>query len=104
MKRTAVALALVVAASTVEAAPKHRFAGSWSGGPATCAEPFRFTDSRYTPPGAPSMRIRKIEREGNDYLLSFPDGYTVSLFDVGPKTMIWHSPTSGDTFDLRRCR
>lgn len=80
------------------------FVGTWTGGPATCDEPFRFSPDRYTPPGGQQIRVAAVERDGDNYLLTFRDGYRVALFDVGRRTMTWHSPISGDTFELRRCR
>ncbi|WP_082505590.1 hypothetical protein [Aureimonas sp. Leaf324] len=79
------------------------FQGRWSGGPATCQTPFSFTPSRYTAPGSRPIKVAKVERDGRNFLLSFPDGYRVALFDVSRKSMTWHSPISGDTFELTRC-
>ncbi len=97
-----VALVMMVATVPVEAAAP--FVGKWSGGPASCQTPFRFTEKTYTPPGSKTLQIARIERDGSSYLISFTDGYRVALFDVGAKTLTWHSPISGDTFELKRCR
>ncbi|WP_019998747.1 hypothetical protein [Aureimonas ureilytica] len=97
-----VALAMMVAVGPVEAAAP--FVGKWSGGPASCQSPFRFTEKTYTPPGGKTLKIVRIERDGNSYLVSFSDGYRVALFDVSTRALTWHSPISGDTFELKRCR
>lgn len=80
------------------------FAGRWRGGPATCRTPFTITEKSYTPPGGGTIRIVKVERDGNSYLLSFADGYRVALFSVKGRSLTWHSPISGDTFELSRCK
>lgn len=101
--RPAFAAAVLTLSAPAAAQPAPAFVGEWAGGPTTCAEPFTFTVRHYTPPGAPRLRIQSVERDGVNYLLSFADGYRVSLFDVKRRTLTWHSPISGDTFDLRRC-
>jgi hypothetical protein len=45
-----------------------------------------------------------IDRTENGFSLKFPDGYRLILSDVTPQQMTWHSPASGDTFELQRCR
>lgn len=103
MLRIGLLTLLVGAALPASAQSQPSFVGDWGGGPTTCDEPFRFTAKQYAPPGMKLMRMKSVERDGKNYLLSFPDGYRVSLFDVGRRSMTWHSPISGDTFELRRC-
>ena len=79
------------------------FEGRWGGGPATCRKPFTITGKTYRPPGGKTLTIKSIERDGQNYLLTFLDGYRVALFDVTRDRLTWHSPISGDTFDLIRC-
>lgn len=102
MRLPIIAAAAALSASPALAAPPP-FVGDWSGGPATCSAPFHFTEKSYAGPGVRSMRIQKIERNGTWYSLQFADGYRLTLADVKKKTMTWHSPISGDTFDLERC-
>jgi hypothetical protein len=78
------------------------FVGRWAEAPESCGSPFVFTPNSYSPSGSKRLLIRSIERSDRDFLLSF-DEYRVSLFDITDQTMTWHSPISGDTFDLMRC-
>jgi len=80
------------------------FEGRWRGGPATCASPFRITPKTYAAPGAAPSPIAKVERSRGWWRVELEDGYGVTLMDVKPRTMTWHSPASGDTFALTRCR
>lgn len=104
MRAILAALALCSTGITASAQTRPLFVGEWSGGPATCAEPFRFSATTYTPTGGERLKIAQTERDGRNYLLSFADGYRVALFDVTSRRMTWHSPISGDTFELVRCR
>jgi hypothetical protein len=80
------------------------FMGDWRGGRGTCQTPYRFTATRYTAPSGFSLTYGSIERTENGFSLKFPDGYRLVLSDVTPQQMTWHSPGSGDTFELQRCR
>jgi hypothetical protein len=96
----AAALLRIAEASAKE---RLRFIGDWSGSPATCKEPFRFTPSRYIAPSGFALTYESIERSDNRFSLKFPDGSGINLAVVKPQRMTWHSPRPGDTFDLRRC-
>lgn len=94
---------LAVPAAGPAAAGALPFEGRWSGGPATCAAPFRITPLTYAAPGAKASSIAKVERSRGWWRVELEDGYGVTLMDVKPKTMTLHSPASGDTFRLKRC-
>jgi hypothetical protein len=91
------------AVARAQSGERFPFIGDWSGGPATCKEPFRFTPSTYIAPSGFASTYESIERSANGFSLKFPDDYRLILTDVVPQRMTWHSPRSGDTFDLRRC-
>ncbi len=80
------------------------FIGDWSGGRGTCTAPYRFTSTRYIAPSGFTLSYGSIERTKDGFRLTFPDGYRLILSDVQPRQMTWHSPASGDTFELHRCR
>jgi hypothetical protein len=98
--------ALGTTAAEMVRAAEQPFVGRWAdGGIATCADPFEFTARTYSPPMSDKKgKIRKIERDGKFIGIELTDGYRITLFDVKKNTMTWHSPESGDTFELRRCR
>ena len=99
----AVSAALLSTAARAKSEERLPFIGDWSGGPATCKEPFRFTPSTYIVPSGFAATYESIERSDTGFSLKFSDGYRVFLTEVNPQGMRWHSPRSGDTFDLRRC-
>ena len=99
--------ALVAALLSIGAAQGQErlpFMGDWRGGRGTCKTPYRFTATGYTAPSGFSLTYGSIERTENGFSLKFPDGYRLVLSDVTPQQMTWHSPASGDTFELHRCR
>ena len=50
-----------------------------------------------------TSRVESIERIADDaYGVTLTDGYRFALFDVTTRTLTWHSPESGDTFECRR--
>ncbi|GJD91638.1 hypothetical protein BHAOGJBA_5186 [Methylobacterium hispanicum] len=77
--------------------------GKWSGGPASCSLPFAISGRTYVAPGATPKRVVKVERSGGWWRIELADRYAFVLMNVKPATMTWHSPASGDTFDLTRC-
>lgn len=98
MRVALVALAVIgMAGKAVAAEPQ--FSGKWNCEVAT----FTFSSKIYNN-GSRNLLIKSIEKSGRDYLITFPDGYRISLFNVQQKTMTWHSPISGDTFDCRRVK
>jgi hypothetical protein len=80
------------------------FMGDWRGGRGTCKAPYRFTPTGYIAPSGFALSYGSIERTENGFSLKFPDGYRLILSEVKPQQMTWHSPASGDTFELQRCR
>ncbi|MFG5121387.1 hypothetical protein [Methylorubrum sp. POS3] len=104
MDKLQIALTIVAglaAAPAMAGAPP--FEGRWSGGPASCALPFHITAKTYAAPGAPPSPVAKVEHSRGWWRIELKDGYSVTLMDVKPRSMTWHSPESGDTFDLTRC-
>lgn len=96
MVRFTLAAALTIAAFPAQAS--YPFIGKWDCGVGV----FTFTSRTYHN-GSSTMRFESILFGGrSDYQLRFPDGYRISLFNVGKKTMTWHSLASGDTFDCKR--
>ena len=100
-----IAFVLPVVSSAQAAQP---FAGNWQGGPATCEEPFAFTDTTYRPPGGDVEKILKVTRKGKGkstlYELRFKDNYIITLSSVTANEMGWFSAASGDNFNLTRCK
>lgn len=101
--RLTLVLSLTLTAAPAQAAARYPFEGAWAGGPATCGEPFRLTSTTYQAPGTTAARIAKVEQSKGLWNVKLRDGYSVTLGDVKRGTMTWHSPASGDTFDLTRC-
>lgn len=105
MRKLPVASMLLAVLSSAPAdAGALPFEGRWSGGPATCASPFRITPKTYAAPGSAPSPIARVERSRGWWRLELEDGYGVTLMDVKPRSMTWHSPASGDSFALTRCR
>ena len=100
------ALVATVVGSIPAQAAERSFIGKWAdGGISTCDDPFEFAATTYSPPMSDKKsRIRKIERDGKFIGIELTDGYRITLFDAKKNTMTWHSPESGDTFDLKRCK
>jgi hypothetical protein len=100
-------LAVVAALLSIGAAQGQErlpFMGDWRGGRGTCKAPYRFTATGYMAPSGFSLTYGSIDRTEDGFSLKFPDGYRLVLSDVTPQRMTWHSPVSGDTFELQRCR
>ena len=87
-----------------EAQERLPFLGDWRGGRGTCNTPYRFTPTGYIAPSGFAMTYGTVERTESGFRLQFTDGYRLILSDVTPRQMTWHSPGSGDTFELQRCR
>lgn len=86
-------LALAATSDAAEAAlPVH---GSWDCG----AMSFSLDATRYND----TVAVESVERIAEDaFGVTLKDGYRFALFDVTARTLTWHSPESGDTFDCRR--
>jgi hypothetical protein len=97
------AFLLTLLAAGPAAAGALPFEGRWSGGPATCRSPFRITPRTYAAPGTKPSPIRTVERSHGWWRVELVDGYSVTLMDVKPRSMTWHSPASGGSFPLVRC-
>ena len=83
--RPAVSFFILLLATTTVQAGVYPFEGSWTGGPATCTDPFRFTSSTYRLPGGKSHRLTKVHRDGDWFDLRFPGGYRLTLASVNAK-------------------
>jgi hypothetical protein len=93
-----VSVVLTLAALAPASAADYPFVGKWDCEVAT----FTFTNRTYHN-GSQTLRFKSIEfGAGNDVLLAFPDGYSVTLMNVTGRTMTWHSKASGDTFKCKR--
>jgi hypothetical protein len=74
------------------------FIGTWS-----CeVSEFTFSQTQYRVGTGQAVRIKEVERSGDDFRITLEDGYAFSLFDVAAKTMTWHSMETGDTFACKR--
>jgi hypothetical protein len=64
---------------------------------------FVFTRETYSNAGGADMQAAtSVEREGNNYIMTFADGYQIGLSSPTDTTMQWLSMESGDMFDCRR--
>jgi hypothetical protein len=102
--RIAVSAAICALSAVAAQSADLPFTGKWQGGPATCQQPFVFTDTSYTPPGAKALKIIALEQNGHDFSLTFKGKYSISLMNVQKRSMTWTSPESGDTFTLTKCK
>ena len=94
-----VAIGLAGCATTNSALSESpKYIGMWDCG----ISEFTFTPTHYRVLGMEPIAIKNVENSTNDYFITMVDGYRISLFDVSPKTMIWHSLSSGDTFDCKK--
>jgi len=63
---------------------------------------FSLDGSTYTVNGK-RVAVANVEQIAEDaYGVTLVDAYRFALFDVGPESLTWHSPESGDTFDCKR--
>ena len=91
---------ICVSPMSAEAAAVAPF-GTWD-----CGAVMRFTlDAKNYTVNGKSGGVKSIERFGNDgYGVTLSDDYRFALFDVKAKTLTWHSPESGDTFECRKAK
>jgi hypothetical protein len=101
---SSIALATALATGAANAQESYPFIGRWGGGPTDCSTPFVFTRDSYTPPRDRAIRWRSVRREGRAYVLTFPDGYQVTVMPLPNGRLSWLSGESGDAFELSRCR
>ncbi|OAH21709.1 hypothetical protein AX289_17475 [Methylorubrum populi] len=101
--RNSTVLLLALFATFPASAAGRPIDGRWGGGPATCSMPFSIQGSTYAAPGGRPQRIRKVEPSGRWWRVELVDRSAFVLMDVKPNSMTWHSPASGDIFELRRC-
>ena len=94
-------LALPVMAALVAGAAAFGplpFVGTWD-----CeVGAFTFTETTYSPGPTERLTILRVERDGENYTLSFLDGYTITVAMNADGTMSWLSGASGDAFTCRR--
>ena len=64
----------------------------------------QISPSTYVFSGEPATRIRSIVRRGHDYRVIFSRERSVTLLGVNLRSLTWHSPKTGDTFDCTRTR
>ncbi|WP_349434811.1 hypothetical protein [Pararhizobium sp. A13] len=102
MRPDFIAVAAVIAlvtATTGFAADLAPYAGTWDCEVST----FTFTGDTYDAGEGP-MPIRKVEKVDGSYVLSFDDGYQISLSGVTDTAMPWLSMASGDQFECKRVK
>ena len=87
------------AASPASASGDAPYVGTWDCGVAT----FSFTRDSYDS-GEDKQPIRKVEKEGGNYILSFDDDYQIGLSSVTKTSMQWLSMASGDMFNCKRVK
>jgi len=64
---------------------------------------FVFTRETYGNAGGADMQAAtSVEVEGNNYIMTFPDGYQIGLSSPTDTTMQWLSMETGDMFDCTR--
>jgi hypothetical protein len=92
--------ALIAATPTLAAAPADApYVGVWD-----CqVGVFVFTRETYSNAGGADMQAASsVEQEGNNYIMTFPDGYQIGLSSPTDTSMQWLSFESGDMFDCTR--
>ena len=94
------AVALVATTPAFAAAPVDApYVGVWD-----CqVGVFMFTRETYSNAGGADMQAAtSVEKEGNNYIMTFADGYQIGLSSPTDTTMQWLSFESGDMFDCTR--
>jgi hypothetical protein len=100
-RRTAALLAfsaLLAASAPAQAREQMPFVGVWDCEVAL----FTFTNETYNPGGEAPLPILALEREGDDFHLTFADDYRIALTGVTETRMGWFSEASGDGFECVR--
>ena len=94
------AAALIATTPTFAAAPVDApYVGVWDCQVGT----FVFTRETYSNAGGADMQAASsVEQEGNNYIMTFPDGYQIGLSSPTDTSMQWLSMESGDMFDCKR--
>ncbi|NHB77400.1 hypothetical protein [Rhodobacter calidifons] len=92
-------LSLGLAACVEDQGPveSYPFVGRWDCGVAT----FSFTNSTYNN-GSRTYPISSVVRRDRSYLLTFADGYRITLAAVTDTGLTWISGATGDQFNCRR--
>jgi hypothetical protein len=92
---TGILFAAMTAVAQAETLPVY---GAWD------CEIMDFTlDAKTYVVSGQKLAVKSVEKILDDaYGVELTDGYRVSLFDVRSKSLTWHSPASGDTFECRR--
>ena len=94
------AAALIATTPTFAAAPADApYVGVWD-----CqVGVFVFTRETYSNAGGADMQAASsVEQEGNNYIMTFPDGYQIGLSSPTDTSMQWLSMETGDVFDCTR--
>jgi hypothetical protein len=64
---------------------------------------FMFTRETYSNAGGAEMQAASsVEKDGNNYIMTFPDGYQIGLSSPTDTSMQWLSMETGDMFDCKR--
>lgn len=91
------AAAIIAAAPTVGVAQDAPYVGVWDCGVGV----FTFTRESYNA-GEGTLGPATVEVEGNNYVFTFPDGYSIGVSSPTDTSMQWMSFASGDMFDCTR--
>ncbi len=79
--------------------PDYPFVGKWDCEVAT----FTFTNTTYNN-GSETLRMTKVEKKGNIYVLTFPKNYRIGLSSISATRMSWASEATGDGFNCRKVK
>lgn len=94
-----IAAALLAAEPAAFAAEDPVYAGTWDCQVST----FTFTKNTYDSGEGP-MPVEKVEKEGENYILTLDGDYQIGLSSVTDTSMQWLSMASGDMFECKRLK
>lgn len=97
MRIQLIAAALLAIAPAAFAADDPVYAGTWDCEVST----FTFTKNTYDSGEGP-MPVEKVEKEGENYILTLDGDYQIGLSSVTDTSMQWLSMASGDMFECKR--
>ena len=97
MRIQLIAAALLAIAPAAFAADDPVYAGTWDCEVST----FTFTKNTYDSGEGP-MPVEKVEKEGENYILTLDGNYQIGLSSVTDTSMQWLSMASGDMFECKR--
>lgn len=99
MRKSVLAAALLCVWPLAAQAEDYPFVGRWDCEVAT----FTFTNTTYNN-GSETLRMTKVEKRGQNYILTFPRNYRIGLSGITATRMEWLSGESGDGFTCKKLR